>query len=266
MTWWPFHHALALDFETTGTDPETCRVVTAAVARLSPTESRTTTSVINPGVPIPEEAAAIHGWTTERVEQHGKPPADELQRIATAVTDALDDGVPLIVANAPFDLTVLRHELARHQVPHRLDALPVAPVLDPLVIDKRIDRYRPGKRRLADLCETYRVSLDQAHDAAADALGAARVVWRIGQLANTPADQLAERYASRRYPDEVARAVNALAALSLDALHAAQAEWYREQKDDLRQYFLRKAAETSGEERAGLEEKAAGVTTDWPMR
>ena len=51
------------------------------------------------------------------------------------------------------------------------------PVYDPFVIDKTLDRYRKGKRTLGALCEEYGVRLDNAHEATADALAAARLAW-----------------------------------------------------------------------------------------
>ena len=41
--------------------------------------------------------------------------------------------------------------------------------MDPLVIDRQMDRYRSGKRRLEALCRTYGVALAGAHDAGSDA-------------------------------------------------------------------------------------------------
>ena len=42
-------------------------------------------------------------------------------------------------------------------------------VIDPYVIDWGIERGTLGQRRLIDVAEYYRVTLDAAHDAAADA-------------------------------------------------------------------------------------------------
>ena len=54
-----------------------------------------------------------------------------------------------------------------------MDAL--RPVLDPRVLDKHIDPYRRGGRKLTDLCAHYKVALDGAHSADADAIAACRV-------------------------------------------------------------------------------------------
>jgi DNA polymerase-3 subunit epsilon len=85
--------------------------------------------------------------------------------------------------NARYDLSLLDRECRRHGVPslaERLGRAP-APVVDPLVLDKHVDRYRRGKRALQALCAHYGVPLDDAHNAGADALAAARVARRMGE-------------------------------------------------------------------------------------
>ena len=52
---------------------------------------------------------------------------------------------------------------------------------DPLVIDKAVDRYRKGKRRLENAAEFYQVRLDDAHNATADAIAAGRVAQAIAK-------------------------------------------------------------------------------------
>ena len=54
-----------------------------------------------------------------------------------------------------------------------------APVLDALVIDRHVDRYRRGRRTLVDLCALYGVEIANAHDAAADAEAAMQVLLAV---------------------------------------------------------------------------------------
>ncbi|MFE7748540.1 3'-5' exonuclease [Streptomyces sp. NPDC057428] len=176
---------MSFDLETTGTDVETDRIVTAAVVRLeadgSVSEERTW--LLNPGVAIPEQASAIHGISTERAREHGLPAASAIEEITRAVADGLRSGTPLVVMNARYDLSLLDRECLRYgveSVSERLGDEP-SPVIDPLVIDKHVDRYRKGKRALHALCAHYGVSLDDAHDARADAVAAALVVRRMGE-------------------------------------------------------------------------------------
>ncbi|NXY96011.1 3'-5' exonuclease [Streptomyces sp. BR123] len=176
---------VAFDLETTGTDVETDRIVTAAVVRLEPdgAVSAERTWLLDPGVAIPEQASAIHGISTAHARAHGAPAASGVAEIAQAVAAVLRAGTPLVVMNARYDLSLLDRECRRYgleSVGERLGNEP-SPVIDPLVIDKHVDRYRKGKRALHALCAHYGVSLDDAHDARADAVAAARVVRRMGE-------------------------------------------------------------------------------------
>ncbi|MEF9907331.1 exonuclease domain-containing protein [Streptomyces sp. P9-A2] len=175
----------AFDLETTGTDIETDRIVTAAVVRLEPdgAVSEERTWLLDPGVAIPEQASAIHGISTDHAREHGAPLPSAVEDIAQALTGILRSGTPLVVMNARYDLSLLDRECRRYgleSVAERLGGVP-SPVIDPLVLDKHVDTYRKGKRALHALCAHYGVSLDDAHDARADAVAAARVVRRMGE-------------------------------------------------------------------------------------
>ncbi|MEV7678613.1 3'-5' exonuclease [Streptomyces sp. NPDC088341] len=176
---------VAFDLETTGTDVETDRIVTAALVRLEPdgSVSRERTWLIDPGVVVPEQASAIHGISTEHARRHGVPAPAAIEEITEAVAEVLRPGTPLVVMNARYDLSLLDRECRRYgveSVGERLGEVP-SPVIDPLVIDKHVDKYRKGKRALQALCAYYGVPLDDAHDARADAVAAARVVRRMGE-------------------------------------------------------------------------------------
>jgi DNA polymerase-3 subunit epsilon len=185
---WFAGDALAFDTETTGVDPMTDRIVTASIVVVSPEGvTRQRDWLINPGVEIPAGATAIHGVTTERARSEGRPPLEAVPEIATELLAAWTMGMPVIVMNAPFDLTLLNEELER--VAH--EPLLIGPVLDPLTIDRGCDPYRKGKRNLTALAQHYGVKQDGAHSSVGDALTAARIVWRQAskctQLAqNTP--------------------------------------------------------------------------------
>ncbi|WP_189296425.1 3'-5' exonuclease [Streptomyces albospinus] len=218
MSW---HQELlsGFDLETTGTDIEHDRIVTAALIRLEgdgrPAGARSW--LIDPGVPIPDEAAEIHGISTAHVREHGSPPATAVEDITEALAETLRADIPLVVMNARYDLSLLDRECRRHGVPtltERLGREP-APVIDPLVLDKHVDRYRKGKRALQALCGHYGVRLDGAHEAGADAAAAAGVARRIGE----------------RYP--------AVALPSPRALHALQEEAAVEQAASFQAYLRR---------------------------
>ncbi|MFD0162685.1 exonuclease domain-containing protein [Streptomyces decoyicus] len=182
---WHQELLVSFDLETTGTDVEQDRIVTAALIRMEG-DGRAVekqTWLLDPGVPIPDEAAAIHGISTAYVQEHGRSPMTAIEEITEALAEALRADIPLVVMNARYDLSLLDRECRRHglrTLTERLGHEP-APVIDPLVLDKHVDRYRKGKRALQALCGHYGVRLDGAHEAGADAAAAAGVARRIGE-------------------------------------------------------------------------------------
>ncbi|MCS5713091.1 exonuclease domain-containing protein [Herbiconiux sp. CPCC 205716] len=202
------------DLETTGIDVDTSRVVTANVTLLDDSGAPALRRdwLADPGVEIPEQATAVHGVTTQRARAEGRPAAEVVGEIVAALRAAFDDGYSLVVYNAPYDLTLLHRESLRHGVAPLEGPLPV---VDPLVVDKQIDRYRKGKRTLTAAAEHYGVSLVDAHDAGADAIAAGLVARAIG-----------ERYAAELD-------------LSPHELHEQQIAWHDAQCDSFEDYMRR---------------------------
>ncbi|ARP69308.1 3'-5' exonuclease [Streptomyces pluripotens] len=234
MTTWYEGPLAAFDTETTGVDVEADRIVSAAVAVQDAPGSRPriTRWLVNPGVPVPEAATAVHGLTEEHLQRNGRWPAPVVYEIAEELARQAGMGRPLVVMNAPFDLTLLDRELRRHRassLEHWFEAAPLR-VLDPRVLDKHLDRYRKGRRTLTDLCAHYDVTLQDAHDAAADALAALEVV----------------RALSRRFATRLER-------LSPAELHSLQAGWHAAQARGLQAWFARSGSTEI-------------VSTDWPLR
>lgn len=215
---WHMSPFVAFDTETTGTDPETARIVTAALVTVNPATGDTTTRewLADPGVDIPDEATAVHGVTTEHARTHGRPAAQVVDEIAAHLVDAWRANLPVVIYNAAYDLTLLDRELRRHHG-RELDC---GIVIDPLVIDKHVDRYRRGSRKLTAVAAHYGIVLSEqdAHGAAADALAAARVAWKL------------------------AHTNPGLAATPLEELHAQQAEWRAEQAASFQTYLERKGS------------------------
>jgi len=174
---------LALDTETTGVVTATDRVVTATVLLISevdPATSRSTIDahnwLIDPGVEIPAAATAVHGITTEYAREHGQAPGDAIAEIVDVLGKYWAPDLPAVAFNASFDLGILDAEAHRHL--GRGLALG-GPVVDPLVMDRAVDRYRKGGHKLDACCRVYGVQLDNAHTSSDDALAAARVAWHI---------------------------------------------------------------------------------------
>ncbi|AWB83852.1 3'-5' exonuclease [Corynebacterium liangguodongii] len=161
---------LSFDLETTSADPAVARIVTSATVLIDGSSVTPSETLADPGVEIPAEAAAVHGITTEKARSEGLPHDEVLAETVSTIKRGWEDGLTLIVFNASFDLTVLRHLTGDFTV--------TGPVYDPFVIDKVKDRYRKGKRTLGALCEFYGVKLGNAHEATSDAMAAARIAWK----------------------------------------------------------------------------------------
>jgi len=184
-------YLVCFDTETTGVDVEKDRVVTAFVGvmdrELNWVEHGSW--LINPGVPIPEEASNVHGITTEHAVQNGAEPDTEIQAMARYIERVVVQyNAPLVIYNSPFDLTLLDRELKRNNLP-TLDLVGVN-VVDPLVFDKATDKYRKGSRKLVDTAAHYGVTVeDNAHDAGADCLMTGGVAWKLlGKATKTLAE------------------------------------------------------------------------------
>lgn len=280
---WAFGELAPFDLETTAVDVESARIVTAAVGHIVPgNEPVMVPHLVAVDVEIPAEAAEVHGITTEYAREHGRPAVEVLESVSDTLAKLSAAGVPLVGMNVAFDLTILDRELRRNDLA-TLDARlgrPVGPVIDVYVIDKAVDRFRRGGRKLADLCSHYGVRLGEAHDAAADALAAARVAYAMCRRGNSGPGVLERLYADRpRQAPHIADAFQQLGAMSLVELHEAQRGWYREQAESLAQYFRQKANEEAaraerlddGEREVvladveRLRDRADGVLTEWPM-
>jgi DNA polymerase III subunit epsilon len=231
---WHRELLIGFDLETTGTDPREARIVTAAVIEVragQPMGHREW--LADPGVEIPADAVAVHGISNERASADGRPADQVADAIADVLTTYWKTGVPVVAYNAAFDLTLLSAELRRHGLPSlrdRLGGLDPAPVIDPYTIDRRVDRYRRGKRNLEAVCEEYGIVLGSAHDASADALAAARLACAI-----------ADRHTK-------------VATLGPAELHRRQIEWYAEWAADFQSFLRRKG------------DAAAVVDGVWPLR
>jgi DNA polymerase-3 subunit epsilon len=229
---WYESRLAAYDIETTGTDTENDRIVTAAVNVVGggePTESRSW--LVDPGVEIPEEATAVHGINTEKAGREGQDAATAVAEITEFLALQVADDIPIVAFNARFDLTILDREARRHGVVPLIDLVGGSDgllVIDPYVLEKKINKFRKGGRTLSILCEDYGIPLTDAHAAGADALAAARLAWKLGKI-------------------------NAeLGAYDLPMLHEDQIAWADEQGRDLQEYFNSKG-------------RSETVQRDWPV-
>jgi DNA polymerase-3 subunit epsilon len=231
MTPWHDGRLVALDTETTSVDVEEARIVTAAIAVCGGgLKTETLTLMADPGIEIPGEAAAVHGITTETARAQGKPAGEVIAVIVDALRTYTKGGTPIVAFSARFDLTILDREARRHGIE------PFIPtrVVDPLVIDRHLHRYRRGSRKLDAQARHYGAELELAHDAANDAIAAARVAWCIGKRG-----EVIRRVRGTEEAIEKNRLVREWERVrdDIDLLHAAQVRWAAEQAASLEDYF-----------------------------
>ena len=218
----------AFDTETTSPDPHTTRIVSAAfvVAGHPDADQQWLT---DPGIDIPDGAAKIHGITTERARTEGMDDADAYRQIRDRIETHWAMGGIVAVYNAGFDMTIMHAEGLRLGYP----PLVVGPVIDPFVVDRALDPYRRGSRKLVDTLCVYFPDTDtgDAHAADWDARAAGRLAWKLLQHRN-------------------------FADYDVDALMAAQAAWHRDRQDSYRQWLLGR----------GETERAETVSSEWPLQ
>jgi DNA polymerase-3 subunit epsilon len=178
---------VVFDLETTDRDPHEARIVQAYLGLLDASGALVKEQewIVNPGVTLSDEVVEIHGITNERVQAEGHHPAEVLEQIIAIIrAEVYENHLPLAGQNLAYDLTVLSAEVQRHcprPEPLRFDSIPI---LDSLVIDRAIDKYRKGSRKLIDMARHYGVPIteDEAHSASFDAVAAGRIIQR--QLAD----------------------------------------------------------------------------------
>jgi DNA polymerase-3 subunit epsilon len=226
----PWHQdmIMGVDVEATGVNARRDRIVQWCAALDNPEAvgPLIDSQYINPGIPIPQGAIDVHHITDEYVQRFGATPVQSITNFVNVLANAIKARVPIGGMNLAYDLTMLHFECRRHGVPTVEEAagLPLAPVLDVYVLDKYVDKYRKGIRKLADkdgkkgLATHYGIVLpaEDAHDAVADTLATVKVLRRIGQ-----------HYGS-------------VGRLSPYKLHLAQVDWRREQQASLEQYLRTK--------------------------
>lgn len=227
-------YLIGFDTETTGVSPAKDRIVTSSIVLLDAngTIHEHWEWLINPGIDIAEGASAVHGITNEVAQAQGADPMMSVYEIASVLSYYMRNDVPVVAYNAAFDFSLLNAECKRHLgydfyqfFPER--TLP-AYILDPYVLDKKLDKYRKGSRTLTASAQVYGVDLENAHasyDDCVAAVGVLRGLWDKFPVLNQ--GEFLE-------------------------LFEAQQGWYKEQQEGLAKYF-----ESQGTE--------ADINTLWPI-
>ncbi|WP_228278451.1 5'-3' exonuclease H3TH domain-containing protein [Brevibacterium limosum] len=222
---WVQSRLVGFDLETTGVEPATARIVTAAFVDSA---AQVRTWLANPGIEIPESARAVHGITTEFAQANGAAAAQVVSELCAEFAALREEGAVVVGHNVVYDLSVMAAEVARHRPDIDFPSI-IPTIVDTFVVDKNIDPYRRGKRTLIETAKIYQVELLDAHDAAADALAALDISRALAEKSTE------------------------ISVLSNAEIMAAQADWKRSQAARL-QAWLRKKGNAE-----------AVVDGSWPM-
>jgi len=153
---------VALDVETTGLNSTRDRIVEIGIIKVKPDgQTKEWTTLINPGIQIPEEVIRIHGITNEMVKN--ELPFDG---VATGLNNLLRD-CDICGYNVDFDVRFLTAEFARARIHYKVGKL-----IDSL----KIFQKREPKNLTAAVKFYLNETLPGAHRALPDAKATLRIL------------------------------------------------------------------------------------------
>jgi len=190
-------HYVAIDIETTGLDPDEDRIIKIAVIEIDDllikynpefgedikASLNAMSLFVNPGRPIPEEATKVNGITNEMVSA-ASPFSEQHEKILQMLHDAI-----IVGHNIEFDIKFLNAELVR---------CGQEPLQNKTVCTLKKSRECLTGRwsyRLGDLAKELKLGEHTPHDAASDAVVAAKLYFFLLRglavsLLNPPSPQL----------------------------------------------------------------------------
>lgn len=223
---------LTLDTETSGVDTDNDRIISFFMRAKDGDETLFEQEwIIDPGIEIPEGASEVHGMTTEWVRENGrKDVAKAIEEIVHELSEYGHQGFLICGYNSSFDLAILEAEAKRHnkgvQALRVKDGMPKYRFLDPLIIDRHIDKYRKGGRKLMDVARNYGIVIeeDKLHNASYDV----EVTEKLIPLVLNRAWQVLKHDRHGLTPDQF-----------IDKLQVWQKKWKADWATHLTEYFAK---------------------------
>lgn len=232
-----------LNIQTTGLDIRTARIVEfgAAVATDEGKIVGVRRSIVDSGEPIPADAERVHHITSHTAANEGIATSEALDHLNRMLLWSVSLNHPIAMFNAPYGLSIIRQEAKRADAGELLTLLDEIKVIDPLIIDKEVDKFRSGPRTLDDLINLYGFP------------------WE-GEEVNDPGE-FEESIAVSQAMKAAALAVGLMRHPRIEQhspheLHDQQVEWAKEQKSGLARAYKKKRQYGKAEE----------VDYGWPYR
>ncbi len=223
------------DTETTGVDYSTDKIVTAAIVFYdysTQTIQKTQNWLADPGIEISHKATEVNGISTEYAQKYGRPLKEVLVEIRNTLIEATKSDIPIVIFNANFDLSILNANLKAEglETIEEIIGTDTYNIIDPLVIDRAVDKYRKGKRTLESMIQTYNLeNRADLHDAQVDTEVMLDVLNQI----------------CKKYPQ--------LQSFDLNELYLWQKEAYKAWADNFNSYLART-------------NRPANVSDVWPVK
>lgn len=145
------------DLETTGVNVAHDRIVEISILKVSPNNEKTSkTWLVNPEMPIPAEASAVHGITDDKVAE-----APTFKQLASEIFEFMGHADLAGFNSDKFDIPLLAEEFLRAEVDFDLK--------NRKTIDVQTIFHKMEQRTLSAAYKFYcDKALDNAHSAAAD--------------------------------------------------------------------------------------------------
>ncbi len=171
--------AVVFDTETTGANPKVDKIV--QIATLPMKHGQVTTQgvcdqLINPEIPMPAGAEAVHGISDQMVKD--KPTIHKFIEKFLSTSLNQKNGA-IVVYNSKFDIPLLNREIREHNIYASKDIKEkeLAEVLDPYLLIQRIHPFLGAKKKLSFQYHwLFCKPMENAHDALADVTGTADVL------------------------------------------------------------------------------------------
>lgn len=157
----------SFDTETTGIDLDKDEVVTASIVSVVDGKFDTKEWLLKTNIESNPSAYSKHLIDRETQLSDGLDYESTIIEIARTLVNDYDY---IITANGTFDLTMVQNSFDRTNGEDYFDLSSIS-MIDIMVLDKYLDKYRRGSRKLMDLADHYRVNYEGIpHNSTFDAI------------------------------------------------------------------------------------------------